>query len=607
MAGFISQESIDEVSARTDIVRLIGEYVPLTQRGNDWWGCCPFHNEKTPSFTVSPEKKFYYCFGCHAGGTAFNFIMSMEKVSYPESVEFLAKRAGVQLSYTGSGSTERREDPLAGKKKEYMELYSRVAGSFHYMLMETEAGKFALDYITGRGISRDTIEKFKLGYSPQDRKWLHKFLSQKNYSAEFLAGSGLFSKKYPETAFFSDRLMFPIFDRKGEVVAMGGRFLRGDKDKSPKYLNSGDLMWYKKGSTLYAFNFARESIRRERRVIFCEGYMDCIAYHQSGITWAVAPLGTALTDEQIKLVRPFVDTVYLSFDSDGAGQQATKRAILMCRRQDISVRVIRLHGAKDPAEIMLNFGAEILTREVNCATLDNDYLLSKLLEVYPKDTPEGKSKASLAFFTYIDALQSDVQKNACLDQLCQAYNIDPEAARKDFSNRARLTQSVSRTVRPQNQENAPEAFRPTAELRAVLTAVTDDVRLFDDMRSQISVEDLTDPQAKKMFTIMEDCAESGTFSVSSILNRAGSDTLRGIIIQNATEYSNHLEESVRDSILLIKRNSLERKRASLVERIRALEHSALPEDRQLASQLLMEKMSVDRQIGSAKRKSNGAD
>ncbi|MBQ2208160.1 MAG: DNA primase, partial [Treponema sp.] len=262
----ITQESIDEVSSRTDIVRLIGEYVPLTQRGNDWWGCCPFHNEKTPSFSVSPDKKFYYCFGCHASGTAFKFIQEMEKLSFPEAVEFLAKKAGVELHYSEGGGPEHKDDSKTKLRNEYIDLYSRVATTFHYMLMETEAGRFARDYITKRGLTNETLEKFKIGYSPADRKWLRSFLEKKNYSAEFLNNSGLFSKKYPEVAFFSDRLMFPIFDRKGDVVAMGGRFLRGDKDKSPKYLNSGDLIQYKKGNTLYAFNFAKQAIRENKKV-----------------------------------------------------------------------------------------------------------------------------------------------------------------------------------------------------------------------------------------------------------------------------------------------------------------------------------------------------
>ena len=186
MPRFIKQESIDEVAAKTDIVSVIGEYVPLTQKGNDWWGCCPFHHEKTPSFSVSVDKKFFSCFGCHASGTVFNFLMNIDRMSYPEAVETLARRAGVVLEYSEGGNSELKEDPSAKLKAEYINLYNRITVSFHYMLTNSESGKFALDYITKRGITKETIEKFKLGYSPADRKWLRSFLESKNFSKEFL-------------------------------------------------------------------------------------------------------------------------------------------------------------------------------------------------------------------------------------------------------------------------------------------------------------------------------------------------------------------------------------------------------------------------------------
>lgn len=601
MSGFISQESIDEVSSKTDIVQVINEYVPLTQRGNDYSCCCPFHNEKTPSFHVSADRQFYHCFGCGVGGTAFNFIMEMEKVSFPGAVEILAKRAGVQLRYSDSGKTFQREDPDIKLKEDLISLYNRTASLFHYMLMETEAGNFALDYILKRGIKRETLEKFKIGYSPADRKWLKTFLRKKNFSDDFLNKSGLFSRNYPDTAFFSDRLMFPIFDRKGDVVAMGGRFLRGDPSKSPKYLNSGDLIQYKKGSTLYAFHLAKQAIREKKEVIFCEGYMDCIAYHQCGIENAVAPLGTALTNEQIAIIKPFVNTVLLSFDSDGAGQKATRRAILMLRRQGLTVKIIQLSGGKDPAEIMVNFGPETLTNDVKCAILDNDYLLSKLLEVYSKETPEGKAHASLEFFEYLDALQSDVQRNACLEQLCQTYDIDPEAARRDYSNRERLAQHITRTNQePQKNTEKQEKIRLTSELRAVITVITDDKSYFQQMSRDVSVEDFDDPQAKKLFMLLAECSKEDSFSVSNILNRCDSDELRGLIMNSVNEYSSHIEQSVRDSIMLIKKNSLEKKRRDLMPRIRKLEQSTISEDQMRLKELLSEKMDIDAQIALLK-------
>ncbi|MBQ2601192.1 MAG: DNA primase [Treponema sp.] len=601
MSAFITQESIDEVTSKTDIVQIIGEYVPLTQRGSDYSGCCPFHNEKTPSFHVSADKKLYHCFGCGVGGTSVNFIMEMEKLTFPAAIEFLAKKAGVQLRYTESGRESQREDPEQKLKEQLIDLYGRTASLFHYMLVQTEAGKFALDYITKRGLSRETIEKFKIGYSPADRKWLRKFLLKKNFSPDFLNRSGLFSRKYPDIAFFSDRLMFPIFDRRGECVAMGGRFLRGDPQTSPKYINSGDLLQYKKGSTLYAFNFARQSIREKRQVIFCEGYMDCIAYHQCGITHAVAPLGTALTDEQITIVKPFIDTVLLSFDSDGAGQKATERAIIMCRKHGITVKVIRLSGGKDPAEIMLNYGPEVLTNEISNAILDSDYLLSKLQELYPKQNPDAKAKACMDFFSYLDVLQSDVQREACLEQLCQAFEIDLEAAKRDYSNRERLSRRINRNVDvKQMAPNRTEKIRLTSELRAVLTAVTDDPQYFQKMKQEISADDLDDPQAKELFTIMDECLEGDTFSVSNILNRCMSDEFRNLIIQSIGEYSSHVEKSVNDSIVLVKRNILDKKSRNILMEIKRLETSSLAEDKNRIKDLLSQKIDIDRQIALLK-------
>lgn len=596
MIGRITRESLDEVTSRTDIVSVVGEYVVLTQRGNDWWGCCPFHNEKTPSFKVDQERKLYYCFGCHKGGNAIKFVQEMEKLDFPDAVERLAKKAGVTLVYEDGAPGFKPDDSRRKLREEYIELYTRVSTSFHYMLMETEAGRFALDYIRKRGLSDETLEKFKLGYSPADRHWLYAFLKKKNYSEEFLDGSGLFSKKYKGYAFFSDRLMFPIFNRDGKVVAMGGRFLRGDADKSPKYLNSGDLIQYKKGETLYAFNFAKDEIRKNKRVIFCEGYMDCIAYHQCGICYTVAPLGTALTPEQVKIIKPFVTTVLLSFDSDGAGQQATKKAIYMCRAQDLEVKVIRLSGGKDPAEIMLKFGEKVLTDDVNSAILDCDFLLFKLQELYPKTNPENKARASMEFFEYVDALQSNVRKEESLKLFSQAFEIELEALRRDYSDRSRLSRQFGKAVKGQEPEQAVTGVRFSAELQAVATAVNDDAGPFRKMREEISVEDIEDSAARKLFAILEECSEHDNFSVNSILNRCDDEVVKAFIVNSLRQFSDYAEDSVKGAAKRIKIGSLERREAKLQEQLLSLSRSSLDEDKKRVSQLLEEKMDIARQI-----------
>ena len=513
MAGFIQKETIDAVTRTADIVSIVGEYVPLTRKGSSWWGCCPFHKEKTPSFSVTPDKNMFYCFGCHKGGDVIKFVMEMEKQSYPEAITALAKKAGIEIKY------EEGYNPDAAKKDttkdELIQLYDRVATMFHYLLTQTEGGKFAFEYTTKRGLTADTIAKFKLGYAPADRRWLKNFLRKKNFSDDFLAKSGLFSKNYPDVAFFSDRLMFPIFNRRGQCVAMGGRLLRGE---GPKYLNSGDLIQYQKGETLYAFNFAKNAIRQEKKVIFCEGYMDCIAYHQCGIEYAVAPLGTALTEEQVKLVQGFVDTVLLSFDSDGAGQTATWKAILLCRKHDLTVKVIRLRGAKDPAEIMLNFGKETLTADVNNAILDSDYLLDSLSHSYPIDTPEGKTKACLAFFPYIDALQTDIQKESCLEQLGQVFNISPEAVRRDFNNRERVRERLEQRQTDAGQIKQQD-IKLDAEIRAVLAIITD-TNQFELMRRELTESDFENPVAKKYLLFWKSVIEKVTYLSARFLPAA---------------------------------------------------------------------------------------
>ena len=600
MAGFISRESIEEVSNRTDIVQVVGERVQLTQKGRDWWGCCPFHQDKTPSFSVSPEKKFYYCFSCHATGTAIDFIKEMDKVSFSEAVSLLAKKAGVELKYENGGSERQREDPNAKLKEEYRTLYTRVAGTFHYALMETPAGKFALDYITDRGLTKETLEKFKIGYSPEDRFWLRKFLEGKNYSKEFLDNSGLFNRKRPDTAFFSGRLMFPIFDRNGDCVAMGGRFLRGsDFEAQSKYKNSPELMHYKKGNILYAFNFAKESIRRNKKVIFCEGYMDCIAYHQCGIDYAVATLGTAMTVEHLHIIKPFVDEVLLSFDSDGAGQKATRRSILMCRSLGIPVRVVQLQGGKDPAEIMLTFGAEYLTKQVNGSRFDFEFLISKLQELYPKDTPWGKSKASLEYFEYIDSLQSNVEKESCLELFSQAYAVDREALRRDYSNRENVRAKLNQVNNNQTAAVKKEKLIITAELQAVMTAVTD-VALFKKMHEEISLDDLREESSRQLYSAMEDCLMNDSFSVSNILIRLENDELKGLLIKSADVHRDSAVESAEESIRYLKNRVLENRNLRIRERIELLSRSSLPEDRAELEELLKQKMEVDSKIHNMK-------
>jgi DNA primase len=387
--------------------------------------------------------------------------------------------------------------------------------------------------------------------------------------------------------------MFPIFNRRGQVVALGGRQLSNDPN-SPKYLNSGDLIQYKKGETLYAFNFAKKAIREAKKVIFCEGYMDCIAYHQCGIEYAVAPLGTALTEMQIKIIRPFVEEVLLSFDSDGAGQKATMRAILMLRKENITVRIIQLTGGKDPAEIMQKLGPQVLTNQVSNAILDSDFLLSRLGAEFPIDTPEGKTKASLVYFSYVDALQSDIQKESCLEQLCQAFNLKPEAVKRDFRNRNQARERLN--SRQPLQSNQHKELKIDAELRSILVIIAN-LDKYKAVRTELLEYEFENLSASQLFNILEECFKNETLSLTSILNHCNEPELTNLITKviSLGEFKENNEDAIQDSIQMLKRRNLERKRDDIMSRIRKFNVNTSHDQREL-EKLLEEKMELDRKL-----------
>lgn len=598
MVGFISEETINDILNTADIVSTVGEYTRLERRsGNDWWGCCPFHGEKTASFHVDGDKKFFYCFGCKKSGNIINFIMEMEKLSYADTLVALAKKNGIPIKYKDGFKPDenfKKNDEI----EQNIDLYERTASMFHYFLLETEQGKKALDYVIKRGLTRETIEKFKLGYAPADRKWLKVFLRKKNYSDDFLNKSGLFSSKYPDYSFFSDRLMFPIFNRRGQVVAFGGRVIPPADESQRKYLNSGELIQFKKKETLFGFNFAKDAIRREKKVILCEGNMDVIAYHQCGLNYAVAALGTAFTEEHVKMLQGFVadGAVYLSFDSDGAGQAATWKAIKLCRQHDLTVKIIRLQGGKDPAEIMLKYGAENLTAQVNNAILDSDYLLLRLGEKYPLDTPEGKRKAALEYFLYIDVLQSSIQKESCLELLCQTFNLKPEAVKRDFNNRdqARARANIRSN---NNQKEEVKQIKLDAELRGLI-AVIADLDQFKVLHSNVLEDDFQNQSAKKLFKILEVCFNGQHFTINDILSHCDDEQLMQLItgsISSGVYKSGQVGVIVEDTIKYLKKNRLFAQRDKLLQRIK--EYKVITEDDQKQlNNLLIEKLELDKKV-----------
>ena len=340
---------LDDVVARNPIEDVVGQYVTMQRRGSNLFGLCPFHGEKTASFSVAPEKGIYYCFGCHKGGGVINFIMEIENLSYPDAVRFLAKRAGLEVP----------EDPeyqSRYRKQERLWALCQEAARFFHGTLYSPAGEAGLQYAGRRGLSKGTLTRFGVGFAPNRWDGLLTAMKGKGYSEEELLESGLALRSEKSGNLydrFRNRLMFPIIDVRGHVIGFGGRVM---DDSTPKYLNSPETLIFNKRKNLFAMNLAKKS--KSGRIILVEGYMDAVALHQFGFDYAVASLGTALTEEHASLLAKYTDQVVLIYDGDQAGQSATRRAIPILEKTGLQVRVLRMQGAKDPDEFLHKFGPE---------------------------------------------------------------------------------------------------------------------------------------------------------------------------------------------------------------------------------------------------------
>ncbi len=343
----ISPDYLQELSQRTDIAELVGGYVQLRRRGRTYTGLCPFHSEKTPSFVVYPETASFYCFGCGAGGDAITFVKRINNLDYIEAVKFLAARAGMPLP-------DDRDD--TGKIKRRILAMNKDTARFYFEQLNTDEGRAARGYLRGRALSDGTIKRFGLGYSPEGYHATSDYLRKKGYTEEEMLTGGIIKRgqRGGTYDFFHGRVMFPIIDLRGNVIAFGGRRM-GDEG-GPKYLNSGDTPVFKKSRNMFALNIAKRS--QSKRYILCEGYMDAIALHQAGFDTAVAPLGTAFTPEQAKLLSTYADELVLCYDSDEAGQKATRRAIGILANEPVKVSILTVQGAKDPDEFIKKYGPE---------------------------------------------------------------------------------------------------------------------------------------------------------------------------------------------------------------------------------------------------------
>ncbi|MBR6709375.1 MAG: DNA primase [Clostridia bacterium] len=437
----IPREFIEELKHRCDIEEVIGSYVPLKRAGANLSGCCPFHSEKTPSFTVFPDKHFY-CFGCGAGGDVITFIMRQENLDYPGAIEFLAARAGLTVPRDGE-----RQD-VGIKRSRVLEMNREAARYFRDMLF-LDAGAEARAYMEGRGLSGATIRRFGLGFAPNSFGGLCNHLHRLGYSDEEMLSAFLCGKSQKTGRpydYFRNRIMFPIIDTAGNVIAFGGRVM---DDSKPKYLNSSDTPAFKKSRNLFALNYAKGNCADQ--MILCEGYMDVIALHAAGFPIAVATLGTAITAEQARLMTKYTSRVIIAYDSDEAGQRATQKALRILGEVGLETRVLRMSGAKDPDEFIKKFGPDRFRQLLTESRTGFIYRLESILARHDIALPEEKIKASAELCAVIARTYSHVEREVYITEAASRLGIPPEVMRAD------VQREVGRLSREKKQQEGRDA------------------------------------------------------------------------------------------------------------------------------------------------------
>ena len=409
---------LDELLARTDIVDLVSETVRLTKKGNSYWGCCPFHSEKTPSFHVVPDRQMYKCFGCGKGGGAINYVMELENLPFRDAVAVLAQRVGMQVPEFGGSSAGMRE-----RRDKILEMNRQAARTFHRWLNGPE-GSEGLDYLRRRGLSRATLTNFGLGFAPNRWDGLITELSAQGYDKRDLLDAGLAVSNKDGRIYdrFRNRVMFPIIDVRGNVIGFGGRVM---DDATPKYLNSPDTLVYNKSRNVFALNRAKTS--KAGRVILTEGYMDTIALHQAGFDSAVASLGTALTEEHGQLLARYFKEAVIAYDGDGAGVAAAQRAIPLLEKAGLKVKVLRMQGAKDPDEFIKAYGREAFARLLDQSENQVDYRLAQLRKKFDLNDDGQKVAFLQEAAQLISALHSAVEREIYGGHAAQAAGVTPEA------------------------------------------------------------------------------------------------------------------------------------------------------------------------------------
>lgn len=559
---FYPDELVEEVRERSDIVEVISDYVKLKRTGSNYVGLCPFHNEKTPSFSVSKGKQMYYCFGCGAGGNVFTFIMEYENFSFVESIKHLADRAGIALPEAEYSEEEKKKADLRNKILEV----NKVAAGYYYYQLRKEQGKHAYDYLKDRELSDETMKKFGLGYSNKYSDDLYQYLKSKGYSDGLLKQTGLITYDEQKGAYdkFWNRVMFPIMDVNNKVIAFGGRVMG---DGMPKYLNSPETMVFDKSRNLFGLNFARQS--RARNFLLCEGYMDVIALHQAGFGNAVASLGTAFTSQQASLIKRYVDEVLITYDSDGAGTKAALRAIPILKQAGLSAKVVNMKPYKDPDEFIKALGKEEYEKRMAEALNSFFFEIEVLKSNYDFNDPEQKTKFFQETAKKLCTFSSELERNNYTEAIATQYHVSFDDLRKMVNQYGATLSNVNEyntVVKMDREKEKPKKVEDGVKQsqKILLTWLIDEPGLFQKVSHIIKPEDFKDERYQKVAALLfQQFLNDGTVTPAAILSQFESKEDQNEV---ATLFHTSLvgemnqvekEKAFNDTVKRVKRYSLE--------------------------------------------------
>ena len=565
-----SDEIIEEVRQNNDIVDIISQYVHLTRKGRNYFGLCPFHNEKSPSFSVSPDRQIFHCFGCGVGGNVYTFLMKIEGITFREALEQLAEKANIQLPTLENSADTAREELKAKVYK-----VNEFTAEFYHQNLYKPVAKIAQEYVKKRRMNNETLEAYKIGYSGKFDE-LYKALKAQGFGEKEILESGLVNKNDNGTYIdrYRNRLMFPICDARGKVIAFGGRVL---DDSKPKYINSPENVVYSKGRHLFGLNVAKKD--SAKKILIVEGYMDVISLHQRGITNVVGSLGTALTEQQGWLLRRTTEQVILGFDADGAGQTAIARSMEILQKMGCDMRVLQIEGAKDPDEFIVKFGEGRFKLAIDNAISLVEFKVKNLKKDFNLENTGDKIKFLNEIAKILSKVENTMEREIYIEKIAKGYNISKEAIYAEVNKliyvgtkEDKISQNKNREIRSvtreqKNNDNIGEDLK-RRENTIIALLLDANTNIFQKIKEHIKPEDFKDETNRKIAEQLYIELDKSETNINKLIDTFDEETQNHITMVMATDYEiENIDKAVDDILSKYEREKLDNRKQEILRQL----------------------------------------